>query len=202
MAIRGLRGGLETAELKTPVVHLPVADNFREIVAENILSQHADHNGRIGRGKCACRPLNELREIKKKRCFDFILRMLLLRQTIEYQAGNRKKHQRETPELGAWAAGTKKRAAGFRGKIRIYTTRITKRGQFCLLVRNTVVMTSDLGIEVKFSSELNLSNPSFTACSRTIAGHNFATIWQSSCWLDVRMGCWSTPQYAPTSTHA
>lgn len=73
--VRSLKG----FELQRVAVDDFVLDGLLQIVAENILPQHADDDGRIGRGKRLRRPFDEFHEIINEGRFDLVFRRRVLR---------------------------------------------------------------------------------------------------------------------------
>ena len=113
LAIGRLISRIEMAEGETAIVHFAVVDDLPERVAENILSQNPDDNGRIGLGKYFRRPLHELGEIKKKRRFEVVFGRLLLRECVGNQANKQGEQKNDAREILCYGRGTKARMTGF-----------------------------------------------------------------------------------------
>src|SRR5215469_1405652 len=109
MAVQGVVDRSEFLEFKTSIFDLFIADGVLEVMAKNILSQHANDNRRIGLRERFRRPIHEFGKIEQKSRLDLVLGRGFLCEASE--AGNQTKEQHCHPAKAGCKSGFSLRTA-------------------------------------------------------------------------------------------
>src|SRR5215469_14778849 len=100
MAVQGVVYGSEFLEFKTPVFDLFIADGVLEVMAKNVLSQHANDNGRIGLRESFRRPIHEFGEIEQEGRLDLVFGRRFLREASEAENQTQEQRHRHPDKAG------------------------------------------------------------------------------------------------------